>query len=272
MRYESRMANAQSTRHVQGKIRELFGSRKVGDDGYDAKLRPKDANEMDQRIKAFVDCEEQWYMLKKRATMLCEASPAQPSLLAPYLPYANNYPPPNVMDGLDLGWLPHFSSSNAFPSVDFPNFDFTGMEDLMTDGHIGEEPVTNQLHTPQQAFPREDFTGSTLASPAVMKASFSQPTEPVHTPSPFAMAAPDALLLLGDLDGGRPSLYPGGPAPSPRNHLPMEPSRGGSSVSSPAELEQDWRLRQIEQRRARNRESKRASRTWYTTITIPRKS
>jgi hypothetical protein len=265
MRCESRVADAQSTRHVQGKIRELFGSRKVGDDGYDAKLRPKDANEMDQRIKAFIDCKEQWYMLKKRATMLCEASPAQASLLGPYLPCAGDYLLHNVMDGPDLGGLPDFSSSNDFSPVDYPNFDFAGMEDLMTevmtDGHIGEEPVTNQLHMPQQAFPHEDFTSSTLASPAIIEASFSQPIELVHTPSPFAMAASDAPPLLADLDGGRPSLYLGGSVPSSRNYSSMESFRTASCVSSPAELEQDWRLRQIEQRRARNRESKRASRT-----------
>ena len=81
VRYEARRdvnlycADGKSVRHVNGKIRELFGSRKVGDDGYDAKLRPRNSDEMNQRIRAFVECKEQWYMLKRRAVMQSKASP-----------------------------------------------------------------------------------------------------------------------------------------------------------------------------------------------------
>ena len=45
----------------------MFGSRKPGDDDYDAKLRPKDAVEMQQRVLAFMECKERWHMLKQRA-------------------------------------------------------------------------------------------------------------------------------------------------------------------------------------------------------------
>jgi hypothetical protein len=59
---------------VEGKVKNLFGSRKAGNDGYDAQLRPKGANEMDQRIRAFIDCKEQWQILRRRAMMLCQDS------------------------------------------------------------------------------------------------------------------------------------------------------------------------------------------------------
>jgi hypothetical protein len=56
-----------SIRHIEGKVRQLFGSRKPSDISYDPKLRPKDSTEMDQRVQSFIECKEQWHMLKQRA-------------------------------------------------------------------------------------------------------------------------------------------------------------------------------------------------------------
>jgi hypothetical protein len=47
----------------------MFGSRKPKDAGFDSKLRPKDSAQMDNRVRAFVECKEQWHMLRKRAVL-----------------------------------------------------------------------------------------------------------------------------------------------------------------------------------------------------------
>jgi hypothetical protein len=58
-----------SIRHIEGKVREMFGSRKPNDASFDSKLRPKDSVQMDNRVRAFVECKEQWHMLRKRAVL-----------------------------------------------------------------------------------------------------------------------------------------------------------------------------------------------------------
>jgi hypothetical protein len=58
-----------SVRHIEGKVREMFGSRKPKDANFDSKLRPKDSVQMDNRVRAFVECKEQWHMLRKRAVL-----------------------------------------------------------------------------------------------------------------------------------------------------------------------------------------------------------
>jgi hypothetical protein len=58
-----------SIRHIEGKVREMFGSRKPKDADFDSKLRPKDSVQMDNRVQAFVECKEQWHMLRKRAVL-----------------------------------------------------------------------------------------------------------------------------------------------------------------------------------------------------------
>src|ERR1700722_2929552 len=58
-----------SIRHIEGKVREMFGSRKSKDADFDSKLRPKDSVQMDNRVRAFVECKEQWHMLRKRAVL-----------------------------------------------------------------------------------------------------------------------------------------------------------------------------------------------------------
>jgi hypothetical protein len=47
----------------------MFGSRKPKDANFDSKLRPKDSVQMDNRVRAFVECKEQWHMLRKRAVL-----------------------------------------------------------------------------------------------------------------------------------------------------------------------------------------------------------
>ena len=47
----------------------MFGSRKPKDADFDSKLRPKDSAQMDNRVRAFVECKEQWHMLRKRAVL-----------------------------------------------------------------------------------------------------------------------------------------------------------------------------------------------------------
>ena len=58
-----------SIRHVQGKVKEIFGSRRPKDLDFDPKLRPRDSDGMNQRIRAFMHCKEQWIMLKQRTRM-----------------------------------------------------------------------------------------------------------------------------------------------------------------------------------------------------------
>src|SRR3984957_1540006 len=58
-----------SIRHIEGKVREMFGSRKPKDTDFDSKLRPKDSVQMDNRVRAFVECKEQWHMLRRRAVL-----------------------------------------------------------------------------------------------------------------------------------------------------------------------------------------------------------
>jgi len=58
-----------SIRHIEGKVREMFGSRKPKDADFDSKLRPKDSAQMDNRVRAFMECKEQWHMLRKRAVL-----------------------------------------------------------------------------------------------------------------------------------------------------------------------------------------------------------
>lgn len=58
----------------------MFGSRKPGGDDYDAKLRPKDSVEMQQRVLAFMECKERWHMLKQRARVKLGTSTALSAL------------------------------------------------------------------------------------------------------------------------------------------------------------------------------------------------
>jgi hypothetical protein len=58
-----------SIRHIEGKVREIFGSRNPKDADFDSKLRPKDSAQMDNRVRMFVECKEQWHMLRKRAVL-----------------------------------------------------------------------------------------------------------------------------------------------------------------------------------------------------------
>jgi hypothetical protein len=58
-----------SIRHIEGKVREMFGSRKPKDADFDSKLRPKDSTQMDNRVQAFVECKEQWHLLRKCAVL-----------------------------------------------------------------------------------------------------------------------------------------------------------------------------------------------------------
>src|ERR1700734_1639978 len=58
-----------SIRHIEGMVREMFGSRKPKDADFDSKLRPKDSAQMDNRVQAFVECKEQWHLLRKCAVL-----------------------------------------------------------------------------------------------------------------------------------------------------------------------------------------------------------
>src|SRR5437588_276129 len=58
-----------SIRHIESKVREMFGSRKSKDADFDSKLRPKDSAQMDNRVRAFVECKEQWHMLRNRTVL-----------------------------------------------------------------------------------------------------------------------------------------------------------------------------------------------------------
>jgi hypothetical protein len=118
------LANDKSIRHIHGKIRELFGSRKVGDDGYDAKLRPRNSEEMNQRIRAFVECKEQWYMLKRRAIMQSKASPNG-------VDSRREDPCPSDTQLAHTAKSPRISNSDA--SVDISDFDFPSGIDLAID-------------------------------------------------------------------------------------------------------------------------------------------
>jgi hypothetical protein len=134
------LADDKSVRHVHGKIRELFGSRKVGDAGYDAKLRPKNSDEMNQRIRAFVECKEQWYMLKRRAVMQSKASPngvdsCQTNMSRREDPCPNDTQPDSLVILADTAKSPGFPNSNA--SVETSDFDFTSGFDFTSDYNLG---------------------------------------------------------------------------------------------------------------------------------------
>jgi hypothetical protein len=60
----------------------MFGSRKPKDADFDSKLRPKDSVQMDNRVRAFVECKEQWHMLKKRAVLESHISVPSSTTLA----------------------------------------------------------------------------------------------------------------------------------------------------------------------------------------------
>lgn len=126
------LANGKSVRHVHGKIRELFGSRKVRDAGYDAKLRPRNSDEMKQRIRAFVECKEQWYMLKRRAVMQSKSSPSgvdscQTSMLRREDLCQNDTRPDSLVILADI------AKSPGFPNFEIPDFDFTSGIDFSMD-------------------------------------------------------------------------------------------------------------------------------------------
>jgi len=130
------LANGKSGRHVHGKIRELFGSRKVGDDGYDAKLRPRNSDEMNQRIKAFVECKEQWYMLKRRAVMQSKASPngvdsCQTNMLRREGLCLNDTQSDSLVILADIAKSSGLPNSDA--SVEISDFDFTSGIDIPMD-------------------------------------------------------------------------------------------------------------------------------------------
>ena len=56
-------------RHIQTKVRNMFGPMKPHDPGYDRELRPNNSDEMNFRVRALLDCKEQWYMLKHRLNL-----------------------------------------------------------------------------------------------------------------------------------------------------------------------------------------------------------
>jgi hypothetical protein len=134
------LANDKSVRHIHGKIRELFGSRKVGDDGYDATLRPRNSDEMNQRIRAFVECKEQWYMLKRRAVMQSKASPNGVDSCQTNMPRRED-PCPNDTQLDSLVILADTAKSLGFPnsdaSVETSEFDFTSGFDFTIDCNLG---------------------------------------------------------------------------------------------------------------------------------------
>jgi hypothetical protein len=134
------LADDKSVRHVHGKIRELFGSRKVGDAGYDAKLRPRNSDEMNQRIRAFVECKEQWYMLKRRAVMQSKASSngvdsCQTNMSRREDPCPNDTQPDSLVILADTAKSPGFPNSDA--SIETSDLDFTSGFDFTSDYNLG---------------------------------------------------------------------------------------------------------------------------------------
>jgi hypothetical protein len=52
-----------SLKHLQDKVRDMFGPRTPSEPHYDPQLRPRDAKQMDYRVAAFTYCKEKWHYL-----------------------------------------------------------------------------------------------------------------------------------------------------------------------------------------------------------------
>jgi hypothetical protein len=239
------LANDKSIRHVLDKVQKLFGSRKVGDDSYDAKLRPKNRDEMNQRIRAFVECKEQWHMLKQRAIMQSKASPDGFDSCPTHIPRRED-PHPNDTQPDSLMTLAHTVKFDSGATVKISNFDFPSEIGFATDDNPDEVYLPIDDNPDEVDLQIDD-------NPDEVDLLIGDNSGGIHIPIDYNPGE------WGVLNGGRFSTSDGDWASDPvRNSSAGSFTSANSFAHSPRVL----------QRRARNRKNQRASRTSHANSTI----